>query len=62
MTSSFNYSRPQNPEAKIIVEGATVLDEKGRRLFVFALHEAEQRAEESSQLFRQLLSTVKFLS
>ncbi len=62
MSSSFSYSRPENPESKIIVEGVTVLDEKGHRLFVFALHESELRAEESSQLFRQLLSTVKFLS
>lgn len=62
MDCTFNYNRPENPDIQVSVEGMVVLDEAGRRLFVFTLHEAAQRAEESRQLFRQLLSTVKFLS
>ncbi|HEB28258.1 MAG TPA: hypothetical protein ENI05_10850 [Porticoccus sp.] len=62
MKSTFNYTLPENPEIHVSVEGVVVLDEAGRKLFVFALHEAEQRAKESRQLFRQLISTVKFLS
>ena len=52
MHGTFNYSRPENPEINIIVEGMTVLDEKSHQLFIFALHEIESRAEESKQLFR----------
>lgn len=62
MNCTFNYNRPGNPDIQVTVEGMVVLDEEGRRLFIFALHEAEPRAEESKQLFRQLISTVKFLS
>ena len=61
MMATFNYQLQNNLDVIISVEGAVILDEVGRRLFIFALHEAEQRADESRKLFRQLLSTVKFL-
>jgi len=50
------------PELDVVMEGAVVLDAPGRRLFIFALHDALPHSEQSQQLFRQLLSTVKFLS
>jgi hypothetical protein len=59
--ATLNYPLQNNPDVIIIVEGAVILDEVGRQLFIFALHEAEQRADASRKLFRQLLSTVKFL-
>lgn len=60
MCAEFTIHRAPGPT--IVMEGAVVLDAPGRRLFVFALYEALPHSEQSQQLFRQLLSTVKFLS
>jgi hypothetical protein len=60
MCAEFIYQHA--PELDVIMEGAVVLDAPGRRLFIFALYDALPHSEQSQQLFRQLLSTVKFLS
>lgn len=62
MNTSFKYNHHLAPDTVIVVEGTVVLDEMSRKLFIFALYEDETRAQESKQLFRQLLSTVKFLT
>ena len=62
MNTSYKYNHHLNPGTVIFVEGTVVLDEISRKLFIFALYEDETKAQESKQLFRQLLSTVQFLT
>ena len=61
MNTSFKYNPHLAPDTVIFVEGTVVLDEISCKLFIFALYENETKAQESKQLFHQLLSTVKFL-
>lgn len=58
---SFNFHPSYNPNATVFCEGAVVLDELSKQLFIFALYESELLISESKKYFHQLLSTISFV-
>lgn len=62
MGVSLEYPNKDYPDSLIKVEGISVFDHIGGRLFIFALYESDHLFEESRELFEKMLSTVTFLS
>jgi len=57
-----NYHRKNVPGSSNYLDCITVIDEQSNNFFLFTLHECEELAEESLEIFLRVVSSATFLS